>query len=188
MTYPEHVTSCTSVEVHRRFGRKYLPHLQSRKIKKQTIIKEQTENSNISDWCFIFAVCLVYSSALKMEVLYFSETSTDFSRSIWRHIPGDRTLHKHSCEKLKSNKEYPKNFPFPRVFAEILYLTVCSATFVEKPTFKQVVKKLSTFSGTRSYIVLFTRTAHWSVSGASWTHSKHSYSIFLRYCDVYNHC
>jgi hypothetical protein len=39
-----------------------------------------------------------------MEATCSIETSVDFQRNIRRYIPGDRTLHKHSCENLKSYK------------------------------------------------------------------------------------
>jgi hypothetical protein len=46
--------------------------------------------------------CLVYSSTLKMEAIYSSETSVDSQRTEGRYIPEDRTLHNYRCENLKS--------------------------------------------------------------------------------------
>jgi hypothetical protein len=37
-----------------------------------------------------------------MEVIFSSETSTDFQRTTLRYIPEDSTLHNHRCENLKS--------------------------------------------------------------------------------------
>jgi hypothetical protein len=34
--------------------------------------------------------------------------------------------------------------------------------------------------GTRKFVTVFTRTRHWSLSGASWIHSTSSYSISVR--------
>jgi hypothetical protein len=39
--------------------------------------------------------CLAYSSTLKMEATYSSETSFDFERTIRRYIPGERILYNH---------------------------------------------------------------------------------------------
>jgi hypothetical protein len=39
---------------------------------------------------------------LKMEVVFFSETSTVFQQTTWHYIPEDSTLHNHRCENLKS--------------------------------------------------------------------------------------
>jgi hypothetical protein len=43
-----------------------------------------------------------YSSTLKMEATYSSETLVDFQRTTQCHIPEDITLHNHFCENLKS--------------------------------------------------------------------------------------
>jgi hypothetical protein len=45
---------------------------------------------------------LAYSSALKMEVTWSSETSVDFQFITWHRIPEDKTLHNHCCENLNS--------------------------------------------------------------------------------------
>jgi hypothetical protein len=126
MAYPEYnllsCDVCSRAKLHRRFGTEYL-HLQSKKVNKAN--NHKRANRKHQDLRLVLDVCglLVYSSALKMEVLCSSETSMDFSRSIWRHIPEDRTLHNHSCEKLKRNKGYQMNFPFTTVFAETFILT-----------------------------------------------------------------
>jgi hypothetical protein len=38
--------------------------------------------------------CSVYSSTLKMEVIYASETSVEFQRIVWCYISEDGTLHR----------------------------------------------------------------------------------------------
>jgi hypothetical protein len=44
---------------------------------------------------------LVYSSTLKIEAIYFFETSIDFQRTIWHYIPDNRSLlHTHCFQNL----------------------------------------------------------------------------------------
>jgi hypothetical protein len=54
--------------------------------------------------CFMLVSCLAYSSALKLEATWFSETLVEFQRTTCRYIPEDRILHSHGCENLKSYK------------------------------------------------------------------------------------
>jgi hypothetical protein len=51
--------------------------------------------------CFILISCLAYSSTLKMEATYSSETSADFQRTTLLYIPNARILHNHPYENLK---------------------------------------------------------------------------------------
>jgi hypothetical protein len=44
---------------------------------------------------------LTHSLTLKMETENSSETSVNFYRTIWRHVPQDSTLHSHSHENIK---------------------------------------------------------------------------------------
>jgi hypothetical protein len=44
--------------------------------------------------------CLAYSSTLKMEATYPSETLVGFQRITERYISQDRTLHNHLCDSL----------------------------------------------------------------------------------------
>jgi hypothetical protein len=39
--------------------------------------------------CSMLVSCLSYSSILKMEVIFSSETSYDFQRTAWHNIPED---------------------------------------------------------------------------------------------------
>jgi hypothetical protein len=51
----------------------------------------------------------------------------------------------------------------------------------------QLVKKFSTFCGTRSFITIFTRACHWSLSWAGGNHSTHSRTIYLRSILISSH-
>jgi hypothetical protein len=52
--------------------------------------------------CFNAGFLADYSSTLKMEAKYSSETSDDFQRTTRRYNSEDRTPHNHRCENLKS--------------------------------------------------------------------------------------
>jgi hypothetical protein len=53
--------------------------------------------------CLILVSCSTYSSTLKMESTYSSETSVHFQRTTQIHISEDRTLrNRHSCKNFKS--------------------------------------------------------------------------------------
>jgi hypothetical protein len=54
--------------------------------------------------CNLF-LALAYSSTLKMEATFSSETSVDFQPTTRRYIPEDRTFQCHRCENLKSYKK-----------------------------------------------------------------------------------
>jgi hypothetical protein len=89
------ITPYSPLKVNRRFGGTYRLHLQSRRIsraKNQREIRCQAE----------LASCSAYSSTMKMEAIFSSETSGDFQRTTRRYIPEDRALHNHRCENLKS--------------------------------------------------------------------------------------
>jgi hypothetical protein len=45
---------------------------------------------------------LKFSSALKMEAIYSSETSVASQQTTRRHIPEDDALHNHCCDNPKS--------------------------------------------------------------------------------------
>jgi hypothetical protein len=58
----------------------------------------------VSRWqtcCFTLISCFVFSSNLKMEATYSSETSFDFQRTTQRYIPEDKSFHNHSCENQR---------------------------------------------------------------------------------------
>jgi hypothetical protein len=46
--------------------------------------------------------CLAYSSILKKDATWSSETSVDFQWTTYRYVPEDRALHSHRCANLKS--------------------------------------------------------------------------------------
>jgi hypothetical protein len=65
--------------------------------------------------------CLSYSSTLKMEANYSSETSVEFQYTTWHYILEDITLHNHRCENLKISYD---NFLF------VVFLTTLSVTWI----------------------------------------------------------
>jgi hypothetical protein len=50
---------------------------------------------------FSLVSCSAFSSTLKMEAIYYSETLLDFQRTVRSCISGDRSLHSHCCESFK---------------------------------------------------------------------------------------
>jgi hypothetical protein len=75
------VVMCSS-EKARRFGRTYRLHLHGRRV---------NQARGLLASYFSLVSCLAYSSALKMESLYSSKTST-FLRATRRYNPKDRTV------------------------------------------------------------------------------------------------
>jgi hypothetical protein len=51
---------------------------------------------------FTLVSCSAYFSTLKMEAIFYSETSVDTQLTTRRYIPEDSTLHNHRCENPKS--------------------------------------------------------------------------------------
>jgi hypothetical protein len=91
------ITPCNPLEVNRRFGEIYCLHFQRWRI-------NRTRHQHESRWQEVS--CSAYSSILKMEAIYSSETSIDFQRTTWRYIPEDSIVHNHRCENLKSYDYY----------------------------------------------------------------------------------
>jgi hypothetical protein len=81
------ITLCSPLKVNRRCGGTSRLHLQGPKINQA---RNQRETCLPPE--FTLVSCLAYSSTLKMEATYSSETSVDFRRTTWRYIPEDRTL------------------------------------------------------------------------------------------------
>jgi hypothetical protein len=93
------VLPCKS-RLSRRFGGKYRPHLQGRKILER--------RTSLSKWLQIGSVCsnmlkLVPRSTLKMKAIRSSETSVHM-RLTRRYIAENGILHSHPRENLKSCK------------------------------------------------------------------------------------
>jgi len=61
----------------------------------------------------------------------------------------------------------------------ILILSPWSRVFLERLVTPQIVKKFTTFYGTRRFITLFTRACHWSLSWARCIQSTTSHPISL---------
>jgi hypothetical protein len=66
-------------------------------------LKNETEETSMKTGGMVISG-LAYSSALKLEETYSSET-VDFQWTTWCYIPEDRTLHNHCCENLKSYED-----------------------------------------------------------------------------------
>jgi hypothetical protein len=61
------------------------------------------EQRPIATW-ITFVSSLAYSSTLKMETTYSSETSFDFQRTTPHYMPKECIIHNHLYENLKSHK------------------------------------------------------------------------------------
>jgi hypothetical protein len=85
------IAPCSPMKVNRSFGGTHHLHLQGRRIRKICLLP-----------VFTLVSCSVYSSTLKMEVIYFSEVSVEFQRTIWCYIPKDIALHNHCFENIIS--------------------------------------------------------------------------------------
>jgi hypothetical protein len=60
------------------------------------------------------------------------------------------------------------------------YLNPLSRVLLEKLTVTQLFKKFITFYGTHSFIIVFTRASHWSLSWARWIQYTTSHPISVR--------
>jgi hypothetical protein len=94
------ITPCSPLKVNWRFGGTYRLHLQGRRISRA---RNQRESRCLSlPPALTPFSCSAYSSTLKTEAIYSSETSLDIQRTTRRYIPEDSTLRYHRCENLKS--------------------------------------------------------------------------------------
>jgi hypothetical protein len=73
------VTPCSPLKVNRRFGRTYLLHFQDRRLSQGRIYREASRARLVS--------YVAYSSVLKIEETYPSETSADFQWATRHYIP-----------------------------------------------------------------------------------------------------
>jgi hypothetical protein len=106
------ITSCSPLKVNRRFGGTYRLHLQSRRISRardqresRWQAQEQSASRNFGlclPPAFTLVSCSAYSSTLKLEAIYSSESSVDFQRTTRRYMPADGTLPNQRRENLKS--------------------------------------------------------------------------------------
>jgi hypothetical protein len=53
--------------------------------------------------CFLLAIFLAHSLALKSDVIYSTETTVNFYWTARRYIPENSSLHSSRCEDSKSN-------------------------------------------------------------------------------------
>jgi hypothetical protein len=89
------ITPCSPLKVNRRFVGRYRLHFQDR------ISLARYHRDRFSTYFFTLVSSLAYTT-LKMEAIYFSETSVNCQRTTQRYIPAYRTLHNHCCANLKS--------------------------------------------------------------------------------------
>jgi hypothetical protein len=61
--------------------------------------------------CFMLVSRLEYSSTLRLEVKYSSESSVRFQRNTQLYIPQDRTLQTPKCSTPKSKREKSSEYP-----------------------------------------------------------------------------
>jgi hypothetical protein len=61
---------------------------------------------------FTLVPCSAYSSTLKMEAIWSSETSVDFQQTTLRYIPGHSTRQNYCCEIFKSYIIIFQSVPF----------------------------------------------------------------------------
>jgi hypothetical protein len=87
------------LNVNLRFGGTYRLHLQGGGI---SLARDQRESRWQAELCFTLVSCLAYFPTLKIEEIYFSETSVDIQRTTRCHIPEVGTLRNPRCENLKS--------------------------------------------------------------------------------------
>jgi hypothetical protein len=88
--------------------------------------------------------CLAYSSAMKMEGIFFSKTLVDFHQTAW-HVPEGTAGHnRHCCENLRSNMFMAHLFqliqrsphsPLPTVSDVYMHINLCHFLQFFKPCF-----------------------------------------------------
>jgi hypothetical protein len=92
------MTPCSSLSFNRRFGETYRLQLQSRRNRFSKPGSKQVA-SLLAPW---FAEYI--SSTLKIEAIFFSETSVETQRTTRRHIPEDETLRYYSFFVFRSSR------------------------------------------------------------------------------------
>jgi hypothetical protein len=70
--------------------------------------------------------------------------------------------------------------PLHLILLDLIKLTPCSWTLLEKPPVVQLLKNFPKFYGTRRFITVFTRALHWSLSWARWIYFIPPHPISLR--------
>jgi hypothetical protein len=101
------ITSCSPLEVNRRFDGIFRLQLQGVRISQARNEHETgiSDDGVVLTACFMLVSCSAYYSTLKMEATRFSVTSVDFQRTTLRYIAEDRThnnnnannTHYHHC-------------------------------------------------------------------------------------------
>jgi hypothetical protein len=83
------ITPCSPLKVNTCFGARSRLHLQGRRISRA---RNQRESMWQAEPAFTLVSCSDYSSTLKMEAIYSSETLVDFQRTTRRYIREDSLL------------------------------------------------------------------------------------------------
>jgi hypothetical protein len=69
-------------------------------------VAEYKQPGTLGGWvvavCLLLVCCLDYSSILKKDAVYSSETSVQFCHAKMHYIPEYTPLHIHHCDNLKS--------------------------------------------------------------------------------------
>jgi hypothetical protein len=90
------VTPCSVLKVNRRFEGIFRLNLRA---------KEYAKSKALLATYFRMVACLAYSSNLKIDATFSSETSVESQRTTRRYIPEHKTLHNRRCESLRSCKD-----------------------------------------------------------------------------------
>jgi hypothetical protein len=83
------ITPCSRLKVNRCFGEICPLHLQCRRIN-----QARNQDETAFDTFFTLISCFAYSSRLKIEAIYSSETSANFQRTMRHYSSEDRILEK----------------------------------------------------------------------------------------------
>jgi hypothetical protein len=73
-----------------------------------------------------------------------------------------------------------RTWPHRKYHARSIYTNFIEQSPVEKMIFSQLIKKFPALYGIRSFITVFTRARHWSLSWARWIQSTPSHRISSR--------
>jgi hypothetical protein len=112
------------LKVSRRFGGTYRLNLQGRRISRARNQRESKWQvvAEVNRLClpsaFALVSCSAYSSTLKIEAIYSSETSVDFQLTTWRSIPEDSTFYH---EKYLDDDSYLSYFEPKKLAENIMY-------------------------------------------------------------------
>jgi hypothetical protein len=90
----------------------------------------------------------------------------------------------HKCEGPWPTYVLRNDFFLLELFVPGTILTSWNWAFLKKPPIMRLLKNFQTFYGNRSFITMFTRTCHWSLSWGRWIKSVPSI-LFLKHQFLY---